>query len=198
MSTMSNFDDDHSEQCKKKQVLVMGLPEVGKTSIVEQIHETNSELPGRKYHHIKKLVSSIEFTEAIDYNFKSFRKRAIHHADAIILVYSVEDIQSFDYVAILLEEIAAIKGSEMPVVVVANKTDGEFRDIHPIIADCVVTIDFECSHVEASAENGDGMKQVFSELLQKLGEKPIIFEKDENNKWFRQTFAKMSLVFKKQ
>jgi hypothetical protein len=58
-----------------------------------------------------------------------------------------------------------ITGENVPLVVVANKIDKSPRDVHPIIADCVVTIDFECKHKEVCAATGDGMKEALSCLL---------------------------------
>lgn len=60
-------------------------------------------------------------------------------------------------------------GRSVPIVVVANKCEREIPLEKRIIADCVVTIDYECKHIETSARQGQGLKDVFSILLGYFG-----------------------------
>ena len=42
---------------------------------------------------------------------------------AFILVYAIDDTESFDKVSSLREEIIRLKGDDVPIMVVGNKTD---------------------------------------------------------------------------
>lgn len=90
----------------------------------------------------------------------------------------------------------SFSGSDVPLVVVANKTDITPRKVHPIVADCVVTIDYECKHNEACALSGEGMKEVLSSLLSFYGDCTLLPDEDTNSS--RQTLRKkFSSFFRK-
>ncbi|EDO36577.1 predicted protein, partial [Nematostella vectensis] len=56
-------------------------------------------------------------------NFPAIRRVDIAKADAIILVYSIDNPRSFEQLQQYREEIIAEKGNSVPVLVVANKSD---------------------------------------------------------------------------
>lgn len=158
------------------QCMIMGTRNVGKTTIIQRIHEIikqdrgQSDSDASNEHDIPDEQSDllpvpIQFSEASQFSFTSLTRVAFSTSDAFILTYAVDDKASFDYVTNLLGEIIAIRGTNTPLVVVANKIDVETRHVHPVIADCVVTIDFECKHREVNAMSGDGVKDVLSCLL---------------------------------
>lgn len=56
-------------------------------------------------------------------NFPAMRKVDINKADAILLVYSLDNPRSFERLEQLREEIFQERGHNLPVMVVANKSD---------------------------------------------------------------------------
>lgn len=56
-------------------------------------------------------------------NFPAMRKVDIEKADAVILVYSTDKKRSFEQLSQYRDEILEMKGLQMPVLVVANKSD---------------------------------------------------------------------------
>jgi len=53
----------------------------------------------------------------------------------------------------------------VPIVVVGNKVDVPTRKVHPVVADCMVTMDWGCPHVEASAKETKALADIFNTLL---------------------------------
>ncbi|XP_045160964.2 GTP-binding protein Di-Ras1-like [Mercenaria mercenaria] len=177
-------------------VLIMGLKNVGKTTVLKQLEKISSRdlgLDDRKRRSENsldgKVPEQLQYSEATQFPFKGLRKMAIKAAEAFVLTYAVDDQDSFDYVTKLLSEIITIKGDDVPLVVVANKIDKSPREVHPIIADCVVTIDFECKHKEVCAASGEGIKDVLSCLLGFYGDSMAL--PDENKNSFRKRFSSL-------
>ena len=89
-----------------------------------------------------------------------------------VLVYSVNDEESFEEVSQLREAILSSRSSEdaddvVPIVIVGNKTDclDSERQVPNITAETVVTIDWEHGYAETSAKTGEGVENIFRELL---------------------------------
>ena len=101
--------------------------------------------------------------------------------DGFVLVYSVDDEESFEEVRHLRDAILNSRTSEdsdssssdsksddfVPIVIVGNKADCPHseRQVCSITAETIVTIDWEHGFVETSAKNGDGVESIFRELL---------------------------------
>ncbi|XP_017487753.1 PREDICTED: ras protein let-60-like, partial [Rhagoletis zephyria] len=102
------------------------------------------------------------------YPFPAMRELAIRSADAFLLVYAVDDADSYEEVIRLKEHIYALRGETgvPPVVVVANKTDlvGS-RVIDTNLVDSVVSIDWEFGHVCCSAKANENVSRIFTQLV---------------------------------
>ncbi|XP_045157257.2 uncharacterized protein LOC123523671 [Mercenaria mercenaria] len=98
-----------------------------------------------------------------------------------------------------IREITAIRGKNVPIFVVGNKADTEERDVNPEIADYEVTMNYECTHVEVCALDGDGLKDLFSCLLGHLGQYLVNPTKDESVEDKNQSLRKrLSNYFRKK
>ncbi|KAH3880280.1 hypothetical protein DPMN_004190 [Dreissena polymorpha] len=59
-----------------------------------------------------------------------------------------------------------MRTADVPIVVVDNKMNIPERKVHPIVADCLVTVEWEHPHVEVSAKNGvEELTAIFEELF---------------------------------
>ncbi|XP_054707939.1 GTP-binding protein Di-Ras2-like [Uloborus diversus] len=158
-------------------VVIMGAAGVGKTSIVQQFlydafplnHVPTVEEMHCSVYDIggSSLTLNILDTSG-SYEFPAMRRLAIKTADAFILVYSVDDTESFRYVSTLRELILELRLKEdsVPIVVVGNKSDLEDkRTVRKEIAESVVTIDWENGFVEASAKDNHNILQIFKTVL---------------------------------
>ena len=98
-------------------------------------------------------------------DFPAMVKCSLASADAVLLVYSVACLDSFDYLSGLRDLVQQERGEGMPVVVVGNKTDLE-RQIPREEAEATVLCDWENGYVECSAMFNTNVNMVFRELLQ--------------------------------
>jgi GTPase SAR1 family protein len=102
--------------------------------------------------------------------------------DGFVLVYSVADEKSFEEVQQLRDAILSSRSSAqdsdsssaegaddefVPIVIVGNKADcgDSEREVPSITAETIVTIDWEHGFVETSAKTGEGVENIFRELL---------------------------------
>ncbi|GFO00569.1 ras-related protein rap-1b [Plakobranchus ocellatus] len=158
-------------------LVVMGAAGVGKTAIVSQFlydqfvseyKETIEELHrGEYYMNGVHLTLDILDTSGA-HTFPAMRKLAIDNGDAFVLVYSVENEETFQEVTSLREQILEERGeNDVPIVIVANKTDvGDcHRSILPETAESLVCLDWGNGYVEASAKDNVNIVGIFKEIL---------------------------------
>ncbi|KAH3885923.1 ras-like protein family member 10B [Dreissena polymorpha] len=144
----------------------MGSKFVGKTTIAEWVvkKRKTTELQSTKSQQHTIMLEDVNVI--VDTAIPALVKMNIRRADAFILVYAVNDSDSFEYIRLLREEIVKKYTADFPIVVVGNKKDIFERNVHPVVADCLVTIEWEHPHVEVSAKKGDGdLMAIFEELF---------------------------------
>ena len=161
-------------------LVVMGAAAVGKTCIinrflyhkfVDEYKATVEELHHGCYDFNGENVSLDVLDTAGSYAFPAMRQLSIATGDAFILVYSVENEQSFQEVTALrtqiLEQKAASQQEAVPIVIVGNKSDlGENRrQVHRQTAESTVNIDWDNGYVEVSAKDDVNITGIFKELL---------------------------------
>lgn len=115
----------------RHKIVVMGAAKVGKSAIISQFLY-NTFLPKYKrtveeMHHGEFSVSGVHLTLDIldtsgSYEFPAMRHLSINSADAFILVYDVNDANTFLEVEALKAQIYSMRGA-VPIVVVGNKVD---------------------------------------------------------------------------
>ncbi|XP_005092549.1 ras-related protein Rap-1 [Aplysia californica] len=158
-------------------LVVMGAAGVGKTAIISQFlydqfvseyKETIEELHRGEYDmNGVRLTLDILDTSG-SHAFPAMRKLAIDTGDAFVLVYSVENEDSFQEVTSLRQQILDERSDhEAPIVIVANKTDvgDEKRAILPETAESMVCMDWGNGYVEASAKDNVNIVGIFKEIL---------------------------------
>uniref|UniRef100_T1JY33 GTP-binding protein Rhes n=1 Tax=Tetranychus urticae TaxID=32264 RepID=T1JY33_TETUR len=159
----------------KYRLVVMGASKVGKTAIikrflydafpadhnptVEELHKSEYEIKGIGTVAVEILDTSGTFS------FPAMRRLAINSGSAFILVYAINDKESFDEVTSLREMIAKTKGNNVPIVIAGNKIDlSESRIISKEMVE-FECIDWEVGFVECSAKNNDNITSIFQQLL---------------------------------
>lgn len=163
----------------KIRVPVMGSEGTGKTSFVDHFVREGcvKEYRARDLNYPEAITRSKLITEFIVVRNKlnhQLRKLAIKQAHAFILVYSVDNQASFDHVCELKDQLQEARGENVPIIVIGNKNDVTDKEVHPVIADCVVTMDWELSHVVVSVKTGENMNCIHRKLLDELCKQNIV------------------------
>ncbi|XP_010728746.2 GTP-binding protein Rhes [Larimichthys crocea] len=161
-------------------IVVLGAPKVGKTNILqrflgkeyEENYEPTTEDFHRKLFHIGGAAYQVDVLDAAgERNFPAKRRLSILTGDTFLLVFSLDDRESFDEVTELLNEIKAAKAkllklkhpARVPVVICGNKVDLEApravkrSDVTDILGEDV-------AFFETSAKDGTGLEDAFKAL----------------------------------
>ncbi|XP_043253973.1 ras-related protein Rap-2a [Colletes gigas] len=164
-----------AESSIRHKIVVMGAAKVGKSAIINQfLYNTFTPKYKRtveEMHHGDFNVSGIQLTLDIldtsgSYEFPAMRDLSIKSADAFILVYDVNDANTFLEVETLKAQICSTKGA-VPIVVVGNKVDlvDSKQEVDPESTRELVTMKWENGFVEVSAKDNTNVSLVFKELL---------------------------------
>ncbi|KAG8176475.1 hypothetical protein JTE90_007146 [Oedothorax gibbosus] len=164
--------------CDHPKVVMLGAVGVGKTAIVRRFFDGTfpvSHIPTVEEMH--KTVYEVHgirlYLEVLDtsgsYEFPAMRRLAIKTGDAFVLVYAIDDEESFRQVSTLRELILETRQQgepHVPIVVVGNKCDlEESRAVPKDVTESVVSIDWEDGFVEASAKDNVNILQIFNAVL---------------------------------
>ena len=159
-------------------IAVFGGARVGKTCLISQFLRTGfvpcykptvEDLFRREFKTDMGMTLTVEILDtAGDYQFPAMRKLEIQRSHAFVLVFAIDDKDSFQKVEELREEILQEKEGDVPpqIVVVGNKAD---RDTHRHVsreeADTIVSLDWEHRYIETSAKSNVNIDAVFEQVL---------------------------------
>lgn len=157
-------------------LLVMGASRVGKTAMISQFlydqfvpqYKPTVEEMYRGEFDLgpeKKLSLNIEDTSGtFAWDFPAMVEVSLSAADAVLLVFSLEDPESLEQVGHLRDLVMKSRGPDMPLVVAGNKTDLEAR-LEKDQTEALITCDWEHAYVECSAKLNSNIGAVWKELL---------------------------------
>lgn len=161
----------------QKRVVVLGAAKVGKTAVIEQFlygtfndeHIATVEQLYRTEYQLKQGQLTFDILDTSgSFQFPAMKELAIKTGDAFILVFSLDDKESFEEVRQLREMILKLKNdSSIPMVVVGNKSDTSIqkRFLQKEIIETVVCMDWEVGYVECSAKKSFNVPRIFQELV---------------------------------
>uniref|UniRef100_A0A3Q3D9K5 RASD family member 2a n=1 Tax=Hippocampus comes TaxID=109280 RepID=A0A3Q3D9K5_HIPCM len=163
-----------------QRIVVLGAPGVGKTNLVrrflgeefQEMYEATAEDFHRKLFHVGDETYQVDLLDATrERNFPAKRRLSILTGDIFLLVFSLDNRESFSEVRELLSEIKVAKTklvkskrpSRLPVVVCGNKAD---LDAHRVVSRSDVTeaLTRDVAFFETSAKLGTSLEAVFGEL----------------------------------
>ncbi|XP_063225026.1 GTP-binding protein Rhes-like [Bacillus rossius redtenbacheri] len=163
--------------CQREQhrVVVMGAARVGKTSIIAQFlydrfspryRETVEELHRGEYELQDGATLTLDILDTSGaFQFPAMRALSISTADGFLLVFAVDQAESWEEVRRLRAQILETRGPRVPIVVVGNKQDSPARAVPRELAEAVALFEWECGYVECSAKDNCHIVDVFKELL---------------------------------
>ncbi|XP_046583496.1 ras-related protein Rap-2a-like [Haliotis rubra] len=172
-----SFNAGSQDQDENLCLVVLGASGVGKTAIISQFLGQNfiTEYKGtfeeihRRTYDSSGLNLTVGIVEIINGDaVPTVRKHAIAKGDAFVLVYSVDDADSFEQIYSLRDLILEEKQeNNVPIYVVANKIDIAEERKTPIwqVADAIVTIDWGHKYTEVSARDPTQIAELFESAL---------------------------------
>ena len=169
-------------------ITLLGESKVGKTSII-------SVLKGFQFEDVTLLTMGIDnFTQDAEINgkkcifkifdtagqerYKSISTSIIKQSDGFLLVYAIDDKDSFDKINEWIQAIEdEVNLSNKAIYIVGNKIDIENRKI-TYEQGKKLSDDKNVDYFETSAKTGKGIKEVFQQIYEKI----YNLNKDKQNK----------------
>jgi len=168
-----------AEEETRHRLVVLGAGNVGKTSIIQRflngtcpIHykPTVEDLHCRDYEITGSVVKVDILDTAGDLVFPAMRRLSISTGHAFLLVFAIDNSNSFEEIKILWEQIKEQreKYQDMPCVVVGNKCDRESeRQVEMEDAlDWARAEGMESAYMEVSAKEDRNILYIFQKLLE--------------------------------
>ena len=153
-------------------IAVLGSKSVGKTSVVSSLNnylQENRRDNVRPYdpNLAQKDAFLLDVMDVESMMSQNFKRLFIRNANVFVLVYDVSSTKSFEHIVELHSEIIDLKGDDIPMIVLGTKLDKGEREVHPVMADCIVSIDWEVPHHEVTS-NDIKLCDIFDEFLSHL------------------------------
>ena len=158
-------------------VLVMGGQKVGKSSIIARLlkekspHQYQSSL--QEMHQVvlttsngRTILNIEEISGSYASEFPAMFELSLSAADVVVLVYAVDEWETFNELAALKEKVMMLRPN-MRIVVVGNKADLEGSKKEKITAELVVGCDWEMAYFQCSAMKDRNIEQLFQRIIQK-------------------------------
>ncbi|XP_002733350.1 ras-related protein Rap-2b-like [Saccoglossus kowalevskii] len=159
-------------------LVVLGAGKVGKSSIIsrflhgnfaEKYRETIEDLHCREYEINGNVIKVDILDTAGSQAFPAMRRLSISTAHAFLLVYSIDDSESFDEIKQVYEQIREQKSNyqDIPLILVGNKTDleSERQVSKEYVDDHIITENWHGGFIEVSARDNSNILDIFQKLL---------------------------------
>ncbi|CAB1311958.1 unnamed protein product [Coregonus sp. 'balchen'] len=178
----NDFDIPAKNCCR---MVILGSTKVGKTAIVsrflngrfdEEQYTPTIEDFHRKLYSIKGDVYQLDILDTSgNHPFPAMRRLSILTGDVFILVFSIDNRDSFQEVQRLKQQIVETKSClknktkekiDVPLVICGNKGDREFyREVQNEEIEQLVAGDEHCAYFEISAKRNTNVDQMFQTLF---------------------------------
>ncbi|XP_023244435.1 ras-related protein Rap-1b-like [Centruroides sculpturatus] len=166
---------------RETKVVVLGAGGVGKTSLVVQFLEgffsyTYKPTVEDCYRHTIQMPDGVFHTmEILDtagsHHFPAMRELSIRSGRGFVIVFSVDGLQSFHEAVQLYELVSKIRGTQVPVILVGNKSDlVEERTVTQEMVQQITEMFQNCRYIETSAKYNINVNELFVQLLQQIQE----------------------------
>jgi len=174
------------KEAKRKKILVVGLGDTGKSSIIlkflygfpdaRNYGPEESYFTSIKYQRENFLLNIIDIA-GIDQYTPIYSAKYSHKVDGYIFVYSVDNRESFEFIKKLRQRLQELNGRHMPAVLVANKCDLKTERIVSSAEGTELADAFMIPYIETSAKKHatDAIRKIFETSL-----KEIVLSEDED------------------
>ena len=167
-------------------ITILGIGVVGKTSLINRF--LNIEIPNN---HNPTIEDTFKISKIINYeklnleildtagekDYQNMFNSWVNKGDGFILVFAINDKESFDYLKNIKNKINEIKGENIPIILVGNKID--LKDEREINDKDVkeLTKKWNVEFIECSAKENINCDVILSLIVLKWKN----YEKNKNN-----------------
>ncbi|CAG2105907.1 unnamed protein product [Medioppia subpectinata] len=170
-----------TEESYNIRLVTLGGVSVGKSAILKRFlfntfnekHMATVEDLFTKDFNLGTMTLKVDFLDTEgDMQFPAMRRLSIANAQAFMLVYSIDKLNTFDIIKTCFEEIKEVRADfqDIPIIFVGNKSDlsDEFKEVpKEDVAEWVSTRAAALLFVmECSAKNNTNVKEIFKAFLQ--------------------------------
>nr|XP_015801047.2 dexamethasone-induced Ras-related protein 1 [Nothobranchius furzeri] len=182
MSQSENEFDIPDKNCHR--MVILGSTKVGKTAIISRFlnerfddqYTPTIEDFHRKFYSIRGDVYQLDILDTSgNHPFPAMRRLSILTGDVFILVFSLDNRDSFQEVQRLKGQIHETKSClrnktkekvDVPLVICGNKCDRDFyREVQDEEIEQLVSGDQQCAYFEISAKKNTNIDQMFQSLF---------------------------------
>lgn len=182
MSSSENEFDIPAKNCHR--MVILGSTKVGKTAIISRFlnekfddqYTPTIEDFHRKFYSIKGDVYQLDILDTSgNHPFPAMRRLSILTGDVFILVFSLDNRDSFQEVQRLKSQIFETKSClkiktkvnmDVPLVICGNKCDRDiFREVSNEEIEQLVSGEEQCAYFELSAKRNTNIDQMFQTLF---------------------------------
>lgn len=160
---------------KRKKVLMLGAPGVGKSAVVLRFKDDifrSDYIPTLQESCKKEFMFNNERIELEIFDLEGQNEFTLftmnkfaHNINGYILSYSVENMYSFKMIETINFKLNALVGDHVPKVLVANKSDLENKRIISIEQGKALAKEINATFIECSARSGDNIHNLFYTIL---------------------------------
>ena len=159
-------------------IVVMGKTKVDKTSVIKNIIrqlERRGEGQNKSIYEYRERTTRHSPPLPVS---TPLRKEAMNLGDVFVRVFAIDDPNSFDFIEMLKDELCQIKGYDVPIIVVGNKSDLRKKNdrsggsetgkhVSYAFADLMVSVDLEKTYEEVSVKKNSGFESLLSSIEKK-------------------------------
>lgn len=188
-------------------ICILGSTSVGKSALVVRfitkrfIWEYDPTLECTYKHHttIDDEPVSLEILDTAGQNWTFNREGHVRWADGFILVYAINDRQSFEEVANIKQCLDEIKKTNVQCVLVGNKIDLLHEVNVPTHEGERLAAEWACAFYETSAsDGGDDISELFHELHREIRRRKMLENKPRRRSSAHQMRQVLTKMFKTQ
>ena len=175
-------------------LMLLGDGQVGKTSLIlrltgNQFNDSQLTTVGKESYVQQEVLHGYELKMKIwdtagQERFKSMSVQVIKNSDAVILVYSIDDANSFKALDLWLRKLNETSDlTKKPIIIIGNKSDVEESKRQVTEAEGRLYAESKGYHFyETSAKTGANVKEAFNDIFEQLyktfeneitGEQPV-------------------------
>ncbi len=161
-------------------LMLLGDGQVGKTSLIlrltgNQFNDSQLTTVGKESYVQQEVLHGYELKMKIwdtagQERFKSMSVQVIKNSDAVILVYSIDDANSFKALDLWLRKLNETSDlTKKPIIIIGNKSDVEESKRQVTEAEGRLYAESKGYHFyETSAKTGANVKEAFNDIFEQL------------------------------